>query len=120
MEDVSSKIGTDRGRENLLDESVLKVVIVDWTEALSGFATNATVSRDTAYALAQIERLYNDSFPEIEHRANELNVGRLNEHGPATVLFMVLFRLLQEKYATKQNLNPHKIAVLLESKYSVH
>lgn len=43
----------------------------------------------------------------------------LNEHEPAKVLFMGLFRDLQARFASKQNLNPHKLAILFDERYTV-
>lgn len=118
-QDVLHSAGDNSEVTDLFGESVLQLVIPDWTEALSGFEANTTVTRQAAHALEQIEQLYHDTHAELERRAAELNVGKLNEHGPATVLFMILVRRLQDEYASKQNLNPHKIAVLLQHRYSI-
>ena len=119
MEDVFQNVVGDREPNDMLDEPLLKVILPDWTNALSGFQANATVSHDTAHALEQIEQLYNDTHAEFVEWADEMDVRSLNEHDPGTVLFMVLFRSLQDEFAAKQNLNPHKITVLLQHKYTV-
>lgn len=109
----------DRKPLGQLNRPVLQIVLPVWTNSLSGFQANASVSPATAHALEQIEQLYYDTQRDLESEAEDLTVGRLNEHDPGTVLFMVLFRTLQYEFATKMNLNPHKMSVLLQHRYSV-
>lgn len=118
-EDVRSKLQDSRFVTHPLLNPTLAVVVPQWTDALSGFQAKATVSPAEAMMLEQIMNLYDHSFAWLEETAEEFNLGTLNEHSPANVLFMGLFRDFQSRFADKQNLNPHKLAVLLAENYTV-
>jgi hypothetical protein len=93
--------------------------IIQWTETLTGFEVGTTVTKEENEHLRAIEKLYSESEPALEEQAVEMDVLSLNEFPPKAVLFMACFRKLQTEYAGKTNLNPHKLRVVIDSKYTV-
>lgn len=116
-QDVRTKLQDSEIVNHPLSKPVFASIIPEWTQSLSGFEANATVSTKEAVRLEQIETVYHDHEDWLIDTAQQLHVGTLNEHSPARVLFMGLFRDLQTRFASKQNLNPHKLAVLLDHRY---
>lgn len=117
--DVRTKVNESETANHLLSSPTLAVVVPSWTESLSGFQANVTVAPDEAVQLQQISALYDYCEEWLTETAQQLKIGQLNEHDPTRVLFMGLFRDLQIRFAEKQNLNPHKLAVLLSERYTV-
>jgi hypothetical protein len=117
--DVRTKVNESDIVNHPLSSPALAVVVPTWTEALSGFQAGATVSVSEARFLEQIDMLYERSKSWLVRTARDLNIRTLNEHGPDRVLFMGLFRDLQLRFAEKQNLNPHKLAVLFDGRYTI-
>jgi len=117
--DIRDKVNDSTMVTHPLNPSTFGAVVPDWTDALSGFAAGATVSSREAAILEQVHNLYEQCQSWLSETAQNLDVGTLNEHDPARVLFMGLFRDLQVRFALKQNLNPHKLAVLLDGRYTV-
>lgn len=93
--------------------------VVQWTDALTGFEAEASISSAVENHLTDIRVLYAESEAALQGHAAELGVKSLNEFGPDAVLFMVCIRDLQTRYAGKSNLNLHKLSVLLGKRYSV-
>ena len=106
-----------------VDEWLLKpiaaVVIPTWTDALTSFSANSTVTHSEAVALDQIESLYQDTAPLLQRRADLLGSGTMDTLEESHVLFMVLFRDLQREIVDRANMNPHKLRVLLDSRYTI-
>lgn len=100
-------------------QPALAVVVPQWTQALSGFEANTTVTPTAAARLSQLRAIYTEQQLWFDETARDLNIGRLNEHDPGRVLFMGLVRDFQARFAEKQNLNPHKLAVLLAERYEI-
>lgn len=97
----------------------LSVVVPAWTVALTGFEARTTISPREAGNIEQIRALYETNRDWLVRTASDLEIRTLNEHDPSNVLFMGLFRDLQIRFAPKQNLNPHKFAVLLGERYEI-
>lgn len=119
-EDVRSKVNSSNMLNHPFSSPTLSVTIPAWTRALTGFEANTTVSPRDEVHLEQIRELFQTQEDWLAETANELAVGTLNEHEPANVLFMGLFRDLQLRFGPKQNLNPHKLAVLLAERYEIN
>lgn len=118
-QDVRNKINDSTIVNHPLSSPTLAVVVPTWTESLSGFEANTTVTSEEEACLQQILALYDQCEEWLVRTARRLGIGTLNEYDPAQVLFMGLFRDLQTRFADKQNLNPHKMAVLLSGRYTV-
>lgn len=116
--DIRTKLQDSEIINHPLSKPVVASLIPEWTQALSGFEANATVSAGNAVRIEQIATVYEHHETWLIDTAQQLNIGSLNEHSPARVLYMGLFRDLQNRFASKQNLNPHKLAVLLDGRYS--
>lgn len=116
--DIRTKLQNSELMHHPLSKPVIACLIPEWTQSLSGFEANATVSARDDVRLKQIQTVYQEHQELLTHMAQELDIGSLNEHSPARVLFMGLFRDLQARFASKQNLNPHKLAVLLDGRYN--
>ncbi len=118
-DDVRSRLEILSESEQWLSEPMLETVIPVWTDALSSFSAKTTVSEQDAVALEQIEQLYSHSSERLQRRAELLGSGKMSTLEKGHVLFIVLFRNLQRKFAEKANMNPHKLRVLLDDRYSV-
>lgn len=116
--DIRTKLQDSEIINHPLSKPVIATLIPEWTQALSGFEANATVSPGDTVRIEQIATVYEHHENWLIDTAKRLNIRNLNEHPPARVLFMGLFRDLQSRFASKQNLNPHKLAVLLDGRYS--
>ena len=117
--DVRTKVNESDLINHPFASPAFEVIVPEWTEALSGFEAKTTVTPCDEVRLRQIKSLYEIQSEWLADTARQLNVGTLNEHTPERVLFMGLFRDLQIRYASKQNLNPHKLAVLLAERYEI-
>lgn len=100
-------------------EPLATAVIPTWTDALTSFSANSTVTRSEAVALDQIESLYQDTAPLLQQRAELLGTGTMDTLEESHVLFIVLFRDLQREIADRANMNPHKLRVLLDGRYNI-
>lgn len=118
-QDVRSKVNSSKMLDHPFSSPTLSVTIPDWTRALAGFEANTIVSPREEVHLEQIRELFETQEDWLAETANKLAIGTLNEHEPANVLFMGLFRDLQLRFGPKQNLNPHKLAVLLAKRYEI-
>jgi len=116
--DIRTKLQDSEIINHPLSKPVVATLIPEWTQALSELAANATVSPGDAVRIEQVATVYEHHENWLIDTARQLNIGRLNEHPPARVLFMGLFRDLQSRFASKENLNPHKLAVLLDGRDS--
>lgn len=117
--DVRTKMHETAAITHPLASPTVAVVVPAWTDVLSGFEANTRVTTQEAERLDQIRALYDQTSEWLAKTANKLDIGTLNEHTPAEVLFIGLFRDLQARFASKQNLNPHKFAVLFGERYRV-
>lgn len=111
--------GSYSGPEEVLQESPSRDTITLWTDTLTGFEANTSISPEAADHLNELEKLYEQSNASLENHATEIGVKYLNEFSPSDVLFMVCIRELQKQYTGKANLNPHKFGVLQADRYSV-
>lgn len=118
VDSVQAKSGYS-GPDDILSSVPSEETVVQWTDSLTGFEAETSVSSATEDDLTDIRVLYADSETALQKHAAELGVKSLNEFGPDAVLFMVCIRDLQTRYAGKSNLNPHKLSVLLGGRYSV-
>lgn len=119
-EDVLSRVNRSQMLNHPFSSPALSVTVPAWTNALSGFEARTTVTPREEVELGQIRSLYYTQEEWLAETAEKLEIGELNEHEPAKVLFMGLFRDLQLRFGPKQNLNPHKLAVLLGERYEVN
>lgn len=117
--DVRTKVNSSEIVTHPLSSPTLAVVVPEWTDALSGFEAKTSVSLLEESSFDQIRSLYKQCREWLTETAQRLDIGTLNEHAPDRVLFMGLFRDLQERFVEKQNLNPHKLAVLFGERYTV-
>jgi hypothetical protein len=102
-----------------ISEPMLKVVIPTWTQALTAFSAQTTVPEEEAAILEQIEQVYLQSDDALQRRAELIGSGTMATLDKGHVLFIVLFRELQREFSEKANMNPHKLRVLLDGRYSV-
>jgi hypothetical protein len=117
--DVRTKVNSSDLINHPFSSPALSVIIPAWTEALTGFEAKVNISTREAEHIEQIHALYENQKGRLSQMAKELKIGILNEHEPAKVLFMGLFRDLQLRFASKRNLNPHKLAVIIAERYEV-
>lgn len=118
-QDIRTKVSNSDVITHPLSSPTLAVVVPEWTDALTGFEAEKSVSQLEENSLEQVRSLFKQCNEWLTETAQELEVGALNEHAPDQVLFMGLFRDLQERFAEIQNLNPHKLAVLFGGRYTV-
>jgi hypothetical protein len=118
-QDIRAKVINSEIISHPLSSPTLAVVVPEWTNALSGFEAEKSVSQLEESSLEQVRLLFEQCSEWLTETAQELEIGTLNEHAPDEVLFMGLFRGLQKRFAEKQNLNPHKLAVLFGGRYTV-
>lgn len=118
---TNSVIANDRypGAEEILIDPPSEIDVQQWTESLSGFQADVTVSSEDHRRLLEIDRLYERSEENLSDYAAEMSVKSLTGSKPKSVLFMVCIRDLQRQYAEKVNMNPHKFSVLRGQRYSV-
>jgi len=107
------------GPDGILAEVPSRDEVIVWTEALTGFEANSTVSKNSHAHLKQINSLYERSKSNLADYARDLSVSGLNEFPPEAVLFLVCIRDLQNQSVGKENLNTHKFSVLRGGRYSV-
>jgi len=117
--DVRTKVNESELINHPLSSPTFAVLVPAWTDALSGFDAKTTVSPRDAVRIQQVESIYETEERWLIETAERLDIRTLNEHDPEKVLFMGLFRDLQIRYASKQNLNPHKLTVLLDDRYTI-
>lgn len=118
-QDIRTKVNSSEHIIHPFCSPALSVVVPTWTEALTGFEAGTTISPREAGDIEQIRALYEMKSDWLIRTARDLEIRTLNEHDPSNVLFMGLFRDLQLRFAPKQNLNPHKFAVLLGERYEI-
>ncbi|MFD1635090.1 hypothetical protein ACOZ4L_05050 [Haloplanus ruber] len=106
-----------------VDEWLLKplavAVMPTWTDALTSFSAKSRVTRSEAAALDQIESLYQNIQPLLQQRSELLGSGTMDTLEESHVLFIVLFRDLQRETGERANMNPHKLRVLLDGRYTI-
>ena len=117
--DVRTKVSNSEIINHPLSSPTFSVVIPEWTKALSGFEARATITPQEAVRIDQISALYDTQSKWLTEKSRQLNIGTINELDSDKVLFMGLFRDVQIRYASKQNLNPHKLTVLLDEHYNI-
>lgn len=117
--DVRTKINTSSLVNHPFTSPVLSAVVPTWTEVLTGFEAGSMVTTYEKKNIEQIRNLYEAQEGWLTEASNDFDIQPLNEHDPAAVLFMGLFRDLQLRFGPKQNLNPHKLAVLLDERYEI-
>jgi hypothetical protein len=118
-DDIHRRIDSFPNVDEWLLKPIAAVVIPTWTDALTSFSANSTVTRSEAAALDQIESLYQNTQPVLQQRAELLGSGTMDTLEKSHVLFMVLFRNLQREIVDRANMNPHKLRVLLDGRYTV-
>jgi hypothetical protein len=117
--DILKRIEQLPETENWLSNDLYQSLIPDWSNALIGFEANAAVSKEQSIYLNQIEKLYDFSRTQLEKQSTIIGSGKMKTLEPSHVLFIVLFRDLQHRTDSKVNMNPHKLRVLLDGRYTV-
>lgn len=118
-EDIGERLDALPSSSDWIHDTITKSVIPFWTEALTGFEANSNVTVTEEAALTQIETSYRGMAAELERRANVIGSVAMDTLDPGHVLFMVLVRRKQYEYEDRANLNPHKLRVLLDGRYTV-
>ncbi|MCU4975826.1 hypothetical protein OB955_24405 [Halobacteria archaeon AArc-m2/3/4] len=118
---TNSVLSNDRypGSGEILVDPPSESEIIRWTQALSGFQADVTVTSEDNTQLLKIARLYEQSEDNLSNYVAEIGVKSLSGCNPKSVLFMVCIRDLQQNLASKVNMNPHKFSVLRGGRYSV-
>jgi len=115
--DVQAKLWESKIIDHPFSSPIFATVIPEWTMALTGFQAGVTITKEGEVRINQIKSLYYEQKEWLTKTAGRLDIGTLNEHEPGNVLFMGIFRNLQARYAKKENMNPHKLAVILNGNY---
>lgn len=118
-DDIHRRIDSFPNVEEWLLKPIATAVVPTWTDALTSFSANSTVTRSEAVTLDQIESLYQNIQPLLQQRAELLGSGMMDTLEESHVLFIVLFRDLQREIVDRANMNPHKLRVLLDSRYTI-
>lgn len=118
-DDIHTRLSFFPGSDEWLLSTLMEAVLPTWTDALTSFSANSEVSREESIALLQIKSAYKKSEPTFEKRAALLGSGTMSTLHESHVLFIVLFRDLQQKTGSRVNMNPHKLRVLLDDRFSV-
>lgn len=117
--DIMGRLSSFPEAENWLSGAIPKVVIPAWTDALTAFSANSKVSREEEVSLDQIESCYANVAEDFSKKAAVIRSGEMHSFDPSHLLFMVLFRELQNEMVGKSNMNPHKLRVLIDGRYTV-
>ena len=118
-DDIHRRLDSFPNVDKWLLKPIATAVIPTWTDALTSFSANSTVTHSEAVALDQVESLYQNTQPLLQQRAELLGSGTMDTLEESHVLFMVLFRNLQREIVGRANMNPHKLRVLLDSRYTI-
>jgi len=118
-DDIHRRLESFPNVDKWLLKPIATVVMPTWTDALTSFSANSTTTRSEAVALDQIESLWQNTQPLLQQRAELLGSGTMDTLEESHVLFMVLFRDLQREIVDRANMNPHKLRVLLDDRYTV-
>jgi hypothetical protein len=116
-DDILTRIKQLPGEENWLAEGFYYSLVPEWTDTLTGFQANVTVSTREKTHLEQIIHLYEEAQAQLEKQAAVIGSGRMATLDPSHVLFIVLFRDLQQRAGVRTNMNPHKLRVILDERY---
>lgn len=118
-DDILKRIKELPGEENWLAEGFYYSLVPEWTDTLTGFQANATVSTREKIHLEQIINLYEEAQPHLKKQAAVIGSGQMATLDPSHVLFIVLFRDLQQRTEVRTNMNPHKLRVALDERYEI-
>ena len=118
-DDIHRRLDSFPNVDKWLLKPIATAVIPTWTDALTSFSANSTVTRSEAAALDQIESLCQNIQPLLQQRTELLGSGTMDTLEESHVLFMVLFRNLQREIVDRANMNPHKLRVLLDGRYTI-
>jgi len=105
--------------EEFFSDPPSEETIEEWTESLTGFDTQTSVSTRAEVDLNAIRQFYSENEVALEQYAATLGIEPIGQSSPKMVLFMVYIRILQSKYTGKQNLNSHKFENVLNKTYDV-
>lgn len=105
--------------EKILSNPPSEETVEQWTDALSDFAAESTVSADVEADLRDIRRFYSENEQMLGQYAATLDVQPIGQSSPKEVLFTVYLRTLQSRYAGETNLDCRKFRDLLEGNYSI-
>lgn len=118
-DDIHKRLSSLPESERWLLPSVIDAVLPTWTDALTSFSAHSEVTREESIALSQIRSVYEESEDTLGKRAALLGSGTMSTLDERHVLFVVLFRDLQRKTGDRTNMNPHKLRVLLDDRYTI-
>jgi hypothetical protein len=118
-DDIHRRLDSFPNVDEWLLEPIATAVIPTWTDALTSFSANSSVTRSEEVALDQIESLYQNTQPVLQQRSETIGSGTMDTLEESHVLFMMLFRALQREIVDRANMNPHKLRVLLDGRYTV-
>lgn len=117
--DIHERLSNIPESDQWLLPSIIDAVLPTWTDALTSFSAHSEVTPEESIALSQIQSVYEESEDTLGKRAALLGSGTMSTLDESHVLFIVLFRDLQRKTGDRTNMNPHKLRVLLDGRYSV-
>lgn len=118
-DDIHDRVDVIPGSEEWLRLPIVTAVMPTWTDVLTSFSVHSTVTQEEAIALQQIEATFDAIESAFQRRADVIGSGTMDTLEESHVLFIVLFRDIQRKTGGRANMNPHKLRVLLDGRYSV-
>ena len=106
-------------RSNWLAGELTTTVVEDWSEVLTNFGPDSTVSPTEEVRLKQIRQLYESNESRLREDAEELGSGGLNHITKPQTLFVAFLRDLQEQAGINTNANQVKVKVILNEEYDI-
>ena len=79
-QDIRAKVINSEIISHPLSSPTLAVVVPEWTNALSGFEAEKSVSQLEESSLEQVRLLFEQCSEWLTETARELEIGTLNEH----------------------------------------
>lgn len=119
-DDITSRLDQEDEYEGWPVEGVAKGIIRDWTDTLRQISTiRGEYSSTARVKCEQIVSLYEEHADQFERIAKQIKSGTFENStlSPGEVLYVALFRVLQELAGEDPNMNHEKFEKLLEGQH---
>lgn len=105
--------------EKFLSNPPSEETVEQWTDSLTDFTAQSTVSAEVEADLKEIRRFYVENENMLGQYAANLDVQPIGQSSPKEVLFLVYVRTLQSRHAGITNIDSHTFDDLMQENYSI-